>query len=93
MENYLGNGEYATLAGIAVSGSRIFCGVAPMGLSQYGAAAGNGKFVRPGYEHLVKTADGARTVQATKKENYPERSIPTNAGWQYTQTTASQIPC
>ncbi len=54
----------------------------------------NGKFVRPGYEHLVKTADGGRTVrEATKRRTYPERSIPTNAGWQYTQTTASQIPC
>lgn len=76
MENYLGNGEYVTLAGIAVSGSRIFCGVAPMGLSQYGAAAGNGKFVRPGYEHLVKTADGGQNSSSYKKGELPGTQYP-----------------
>ena len=38
VENFLGNGEYVTLAGIQQSGNRIYSGAVPMGLSQYGAA-------------------------------------------------------
>ncbi len=67
LENYLGNGEYVTLAGLEKRGSDIFCGIAPMGLSQYGAAVGNGKWIRPGYEHLVKTADGGSNSSSYKK--------------------------
>ena len=67
LENYLGNGEYVTLAGLEKRGSDIFCGFAPMGLSQYGAAVGNGKWIRPGYEHLVKTADGGSNSSSYKK--------------------------
>ncbi len=52
MENLLGNGEYVTLAGAEQSGSKLYCGAVPMGLSQYGAAQGNGKWIRPGYEDL-----------------------------------------
>lgn len=58
MENFLGNGEYVTLAGAEQSGTRLFCGAVPMGLSQYGVAADNGKWVRPGFEHLVHTEAG-----------------------------------
>ncbi|MDE5674807.1 MAG: DUF4374 domain-containing protein [Muribaculaceae bacterium] len=58
MENYLGNGEYVTLSGAEQSGTHLYCGVIPMGLSQYGYADGDGKWVRPGNEHLVKTEDG-----------------------------------
>lgn len=46
MENFLGNGEYVTLAGAEQSGSRLYCGVVPMGLSQYGVADGDGKWIR-----------------------------------------------
>lgn len=67
MENYLGNGEYVTLAGVEQSGSRIFSGAIPMGLSQYGAAAGGGKWIRKGYEDLVKTADGGSHSSSYKK--------------------------
>lgn len=67
LENYLGNGEYVTLAGIQQSGRRIYSGVAPMGLSQYGAAADGGKYIRPGYEDLVKTADGGSSSSSYKK--------------------------
>ncbi|WP_286527823.1 DUF4374 domain-containing protein [Duncaniella freteri] len=67
LENYLGNGEYVTLAGIEKRGSSIFSGVIPMGLSQYGAAIDNGKWIRPGYEHLVKTADGGSNSSSYKK--------------------------
>ena len=34
-----------------------------MGLSQYGAAIDGGKWVRKGYEDLVKTADGGSKQQ------------------------------
>lgn len=58
MENFLGNGEYVTLAGAEQSGSRLYCGAIPMGLSSYGSAVDNGKWIRPGYEHLVHTDAG-----------------------------------
>lgn len=58
MENFLGNGEYVTLAGAEQNGTRLFCGTIPMGLSQYGAAYDNGKWIRPGYSHLVHTEAG-----------------------------------
>ena len=58
MENFLGNGEYVTLAGAEQSGSKLYCGAVPMGLSQYGVAYENGKWVRPGFEHLVHDQAG-----------------------------------
>lgn len=58
LENFLGNGEYVTLAGLQQSGGRLFTGVIPMGLSRYGSASEGGKWIRSGYEDLVKTADG-----------------------------------
>lgn len=58
MENFLGNGEYVTLAGAEQSGSRLYCGAVPMGLSQYGVASENGKWIRHGFEHLVHTEAG-----------------------------------
>lgn len=58
MENFLGNGEYVTLAGAEQSGTKLYCGAIPMGLSQYGAAYENGKWIRPGFEHLVHDQAG-----------------------------------
>lgn len=58
MENFLGNGEYVTLAGAEQSGSRLYCGAIPMGLSPYGSAYENGKWIREGYEGLVHTSSG-----------------------------------
>ena len=58
MENFLGNGEYVTLAGAEQSGSRLYCGAIPMGLSQYGAAFDNGKWIREGFEQLVHAEAG-----------------------------------
>ena len=80
MENFLGNGEYVTLSGAEQSGSKLYCGVIPMGLSQYGysdKSGPNGTWVLPGNEHLVNTADGgsgggsyqAGTISATQ---YPD---------------------
>lgn len=58
LENFLGNGEYVTLAGAEQSGSHLYCGAIPMGLSQYGAAYDNGKWIREGFEHLVHDEAG-----------------------------------
>lgn len=66
MENFLGNGEYVTLAGAEQSGSRLFCGAIPMGLSQYGAAEDGGKWIRKGFEHLVHTQSGGTGSGAYK---------------------------
>lgn len=66
MENFLGNGEYVTLAGAEQSGSRLYCGAVPMGLSQYGATYDNGKWIRPGFEHLVHTEAGGTGSGAYK---------------------------
>lgn len=67
MENFLGNGEYVTLASAEQSGSRLYCGVVPMGLSQYGAAYEDGRWIRPGFEHLVHTEAGGTGAGAYKK--------------------------
>ncbi len=64
-ENFLGNGEYVTLAGFQQRGDRLFAAAVPMGLSQYGAAAGGGKWVR--FPDLVKTEDGGSNSSSYKK--------------------------
>jgi len=56
VENYLGNGEYVTLAGILQVGSKVYSAAIPMGLSQYGVKANNGEWVK--YPELVKTESG-----------------------------------
>lgn len=66
MENFLGNGEYVTLAGAEQSGSRLYCGAVPMGLSQYGTAYDQGKWIRPGFGHLVHTEAGGTGSGAYK---------------------------
>lgn len=66
MENFLNNGEYVTLAGAEQSGSRLYCGVVPMGLSQYGVAFENGRWIRDGFDHLVHTEAGGTGSGAYK---------------------------
>lgn len=56
VENYLGTGEYVTLAGILQVGSKIYSAAVPMGLSQYGVKANNGEWVK--YPELVKAESG-----------------------------------
>ncbi|MDE5657396.1 MAG: DUF4374 domain-containing protein [Muribaculaceae bacterium] len=80
MENYLGNGEYVTLAGVEQRGSRIFSGAIPMGLSQYGASVDGGKWIRKGYEDLVKTADGGSYSSSYKKGELQWTQYP-DEGW------------
>ena len=61
-ENFLGNGEYVTLAGLEQVGSKLYAAAVPMGLSQYSCMQknedGSYKWVRSGYEDLVKTESG-----------------------------------
>lgn len=57
-ENFLGNGEYVTLAGIEEHAGKIYSAAIPMGLSQYGVKAESGKWIREGYEDLVKSEAG-----------------------------------
>lgn len=66
-ENFLGNGEFVTLAGILEHNKKIYSAAVPMGLSQYGAAVGGGKYILPGNETLVKTEDGGSNSSAYKK--------------------------
>ena len=66
VENYLGNGEYVTLSGAEQSGTLLYSGVIPMGLSQYGVADGDGKWVRPGNDDLVNKASGGQGGGAYK---------------------------
>jgi hypothetical protein len=57
-EDFLGNGEYVTLAGLEEANGKVFTAPIPMGLSQYGGAIDGGKYVLAGNEDLVKTEDG-----------------------------------
>ena len=66
-ENFLGNGEFVTLAGILEHNKKIYSAAVPMGLSQYGAAVDGGKYILSGNETLVKTEDGGSNSSAYKK--------------------------
>lgn len=67
-ENFLGNGEYVTLAGLLESNGKLYSAAIPMGLSQYGTKAEGGKYVKPGNEDLVKTEAGGQNSGAYKKD-------------------------
>lgn len=64
-ENYLGNGEFVTLAGILQSNGKIYSAPIPMGLSKYGVKADGGKYVK--YPELVKTESGGSASSAYEK--------------------------
>lgn len=57
-ENYLGNGEFVTLAGILQVKNKIYSAAVPMGLSRYGVKAEGGKYVK--YPELVATEAGGQ---------------------------------
>lgn len=79
-ENFLGNGEFVTLAGILEHNDKIYSAAVPMGLSQYGSADGDGKWILPGNEDLVKTADGGSNSSSYKKGELQWTQYP-NACW------------
>lgn len=64
-ENYLGNGEFVTLAGILQVGNKIYSSAVPMGLSKYGVVAEGGKFVK--YPELVKQESGGNGSSSYEK--------------------------
>lgn len=66
-ENFVGNGEYVTLAGIEQVGDKIYSAAVPMGLSQYGVKSGGGRWIREGYEDLVKSEAGGSGSGAYKE--------------------------
>lgn len=66
-ENFLGNGEFVTLAGVLEHNNKIYSAAVPMGLSQYGSATEGGKWILPGNEDLVKTEDGGSHSSSYKK--------------------------
>ena len=66
-ENFLGNGEYVTLAGILERNNKLYSAAIPMGLSQYGSATDGGKWILPGNNDLVKTEDGGSNSSSYKK--------------------------
>ena len=79
-ENFLGNGEYVTLAGILEHNSKIYSVAVPMGLSQYGTKDGNGKWILPGNEDLVKTESGGSNSSAYEKDELLWTQYP-NSCW------------
>ena len=66
-ENFLGNGEYVTLAGLEQVGDKLYSAAVPMGLSQYGVKVDGGKWVREGYADLIKTEAGGSGSGAYKE--------------------------
>jgi hypothetical protein len=60
-ENFLGNGEFVTFAGLEQVDSKLYTAAVAMGLSQYGVKSGDGKWIREGYEgeHLDWNAVGS----------------------------------
>lgn len=66
-ENFLGTGEYVTLAGFLQVGDKIYSSAVPMGLSQYGNYSRSGAWIRPGFEDLVKTEDGGSNSSSYSK--------------------------
>ena len=83
-ENFLGNGEYVTLAGLAQVGTRLYAAAVPMGLSQYGCMQknddGSYKWVLPGNEDLIKTESGGSGSGAYDKDELQWTQYP-NECW------------
>ena len=71
-ENFLGNGEYVTLAGLLERDGKLYSAAVPMGLSQYGCMQrnddGSYKWVLPGNEDLIKTESGGSGSGAYDKD-------------------------
>lgn len=77
-ENFLGNGEYVTFAGILEANNKIYTAPIPMGLSIYGAAFEDGKWVK--YPELIKTEDGGSSSSSYEKGELQWTQYP-NEAW------------
>ena len=71
-ENYLGNGEYVTFSGITESKGKLYTAVIPMGLSAYGYADGNGKWVKTGNEDLLTANADDPSIKTLSATQYPD---------------------
>lgn len=76
-ENYLGNGEYVTLAGIEEANGKIYSAAVPMGLSHYGVVYDDSVYVK--YPELVKqesggSGSGAYTKGQLQWTQYPDEA-------------------
>ena len=78
-ENYLGTGEYVTLAGYQKVGNKVFTAPIPMGLSQFGVKANGGEYVRQGYQDLVKTESGGTNSSSYLKDELQWTQYPDQA--------------
>lgn len=79
-ENFLGNGEYVTLAGLLEQNNKIYSAAVPMGLSQFGTKDQNGKWVLPGNADLVKKESGGSSSSSYKKDELQWTQYP-NECW------------
>lgn len=79
-ENFLGNGEYVTLAGILERDGKLLSAAVPMGLSQYGVKDSGGKWIVAGNEDLVKTEAGGSGSGAYQKDELQWTQYP-NECW------------
>ena len=66
-ENFLGNGEFVTFAGLEQVGDKLLTAAVPMGLSQYGVKTEGGRWVREGFEDLIKREAGGSGSGAYKE--------------------------
>lgn len=76
-ENYLGNGEYVTFAGILELGNKVYTSVVCMGMSKYGVAYDNGSRVT--YPELVAQESGGSGSGAYEAGEIPVTQFPDSA--------------
>jgi hypothetical protein len=76
-ENFLGNGEYVTFAGVVEANNKVYVSVVPMGMSAYGVLADGGKWVVD--PDKVATHDGGSYSNAYKAGTIPGTQFPDSA--------------
>lgn len=75
-ENFLGNGEKVTMAGILETGNRVYTSIVPMGMSRYGVNAWPDKVSD---SELVAKQDGGSGSGAYKAGEIPSTQYPDSA--------------
>lgn len=75
-ENYLGNGEKVSFAGLVEANGKLYTSVVPMGMSKYGVKAHPDKVSDP---DLVAKADGGSASSSYKAGEIPSTQYPDSA--------------
>lgn len=75
-ENYLGNGEKVTMAGIVEDNGKLYTSIVPMGMSHYGVNTWPDKVLNQDY---VATGDGGSGSGAYSAGMIPSTQIPDSA--------------